>query len=458
MTRVLVAAMALAGLPLLSRSEQPTIHFTVRPMAAPKPALKYQLLPELRELNSGNAAHNYLKCFMEQQKFFYSKEAVADRSRYQTMPLAELPMDKLRDYGKNALRQADWAARLDTIDWQDIPHVQDGDLEQVPPGVGPLQVLAAALQVRFRIEVAGRRFDDAIRTAKTMFALARHLGEHPSEVANLVGLWTAHLGFNTLVEMVQQPGCPNLYWALTDLPCPLVDLRKGVHGQRTLLAAELRVIRDDAPMTEPEIDKFVDHYSSLRSFAREQAGETPRSQRTLLQACVKDAEGVAAARRRLIEAGCVETLVNRFLPLQVILLDNKYAYEIERDERMKLLALPLWQIESLAGREDKAYGHGGLFADRLPNIVNLRRTQGQLEQQIALLRHVEALRLYTAEHDGKLPTRLADTTVPLPADPVTGKPFAYTLEGTTAHICGSPLSSEGSRTENKVRYSVTVQK
>ncbi|HEV3118484.1 MAG TPA: hypothetical protein VGY58_15650, partial [Gemmataceae bacterium] len=197
-------------------------------MAAPKPALKYQLLPELRELNPGNAAHNYLKCFMEQRRFFYSKEAVADRRRYLTMPLAELPLDRLRDYGGFALRQADWAARLDSVDWQNLQPVQEGGMEQVPPEVGPLQLLGTALRVRFRAEVAGRHFDDAVRTAKTMFALARHLGDHPSEVANLEGLWVAHLSLNTLAEMVQQPGCPNLYWALTDLPCPLVDLRKGV--------------------------------------------------------------------------------------------------------------------------------------------------------------------------------------------------------------------------------------
>jgi hypothetical protein len=458
MTRVLVAAVALAGLPLLSQGEEPAIHFTVPPMAAPKPALKYQLLPELRELNAGNAAHNYLKCFMEQRKFFYSKEAVADRARYQAMPLAELPLDKLRDYGKSALRQADWAARLDTIDWQDLPHVQDGDLEQVPPGVGPLQVLAAALQVRFRAEVAGRRFDHAIRTAKTMFALSRHLGEHPSEVANLVGLWTAHLGLNTLAEMVQQPECPNLYWALTDLPCPLVDLRKGVHGQRTLLAAELRVLRDDVPMTETEIDKFVDRYCGTRSFAREQVGETPRSYRAVMLGWAKDKERLSAARRHLIEAGCTEALVNRFPPLQAILLEAKQAYEIERDERMKLLALPLWQIDSLAGRTEVARSSDGLFADQLPDIVKLRRTQGQLEQQIAMLRHVEALRVYAAEHDGRLPAQLADLTVPVPADPVTGKPFPYTLEGTTAQICGGPLSCKDSHAENKVRYSVNVQK
>src|SRR5262249_57268782 len=116
--RVLFALLGLAAFSVDVRAEETTVRLRVQPMAAAKPALKYQLLPELAELKPGNAAHNYLKCFMEQSNFFFGKEAVADRARYQTMPLTELPVDKLHDYGGFALRQADWAARLDTLDWQ----------------------------------------------------------------------------------------------------------------------------------------------------------------------------------------------------------------------------------------------------------------------------------------------------------------------------------------------------
>ncbi len=257
MTRVLLTAMALAAFPLNSRGEEAVVHLTVRPMPAPKPALKYQLLPELRELKPGNAAQNYLKCFMEQRHFFFTKEAAAERARYQTMPLAELPVDKLRHYGGfvAASRRTGRPGWMQ-LDWQTLERIQNGGMETLADELGPLQDLAAALQVRFRAEVAGRHFDDAIGTAKTMFALARHLGEHPTEVADLVGLWVAHLSLGTLEEMVQQPGCPNLYWALTDLPCPLVDLRKGVQGDRTLVAADLRSLRDDAPMTDTEMEEF----------------------------------------------------------------------------------------------------------------------------------------------------------------------------------------------------------
>jgi hypothetical protein len=458
MNRVLLVAVALAVFPLGARAEGPTLQLLVHPMLAPKPALKYQLLPELRELSPGNAAHDYLKCFMEQRPFFYGKEAVADRARYQAMPLGELPLEKLRDYGGNALRQADWAARLDALDWQDLHGTQEGDLGQLPPEAGPLQVLGAALQVRLRAEVAGGRFDDAIRTAQTMFALSRHLGEHPSEVANLVGLWVAHLALNGLEEMVQQPGCPNLYWALTDLPCPLVDLRKGVQGERTLVAAALRPLRDDAPMTAAEIDRFVNRYCGLRSFAREQAGKPPHDPRPALRACARDAERVRAAGRRLVEAGCAEALVNRLPPLQVILLDGKRAYEVRRDERAKLLRLPLWQIEARAAQEEAGHGDDGLFADLLPHIVKLRQTQGVLEQQIALLRHVEALRLYAAAHDGALPARLADLPVPLPADPATGGPFEYAADGATVRIRGAALPGAEADPGHATCYEITVRK
>jgi hypothetical protein len=233
MTRFLLAAVLLAAAPPNSRADEAAVRFTVRPMPAPKPALRYQLLPESAELSPGNAAQGYLLCFMEQRNFFFGKEAVAERARFLAMPLAELPAGQLKGYAAG-VRHADWAARLDSVDWQYLQSSRGGDMGDVR-GAGAAPDPGDGAQVRFRAEVAVRRYDDAIRTAKTLFALYRHLGEHGTEVANLVGLWVAHLTLGGLEEMVQQPGSPNLYWALTDLPCPPVDLRKGVPAGRALL-------------------------------------------------------------------------------------------------------------------------------------------------------------------------------------------------------------------------------
>jgi hypothetical protein len=458
MSRALLTALTLALFPLGSRGEEAALHLTVTPMPAPKPALRYQLLPEVRELNPGNAAQNYLRCFMPEGQFFFAREAAALRDRYLTMPLSELAAAKPGEYGGSALRQADWAARLDTLDWQARYSVQAGGMDTLPAELGPLQVLASALQARFRCEVAGRHFDDAIRTAKTMFALGRHLGEHPTEVADLVGLWVAHLCLCTLEEMVQQPACPNLYWALTDLPCPLVDLRKGAQGDRARVAAALQPLRDDMPMTESQMEQLVIRLSGVMGFGREQAGHAPQSVRVQLRAKAGDPERRRAARQRLIEAGYGADLVATFPPSQVILLDERRDYEIQRDERIKLLALPLWQMDTLRGACVGATGEDGMFAELLPQILKLRLAQGRLEQQVALLRHVEALRLHAAEHGGRLPAKLTEVSVPLPADPVTGNPFDYALERATAHIRGSSFQGDDRDREYCVHYAVTIPK
>jgi hypothetical protein len=458
MIRVLMAAAAasIAFCPG-SRAGEAVVRFDVEPMAEAKPAFKNCLLPELRELNPGNAAQDYLKCFMEQRAFFFGKQAVADRARYQTMPLAELAGLKLDGYGGSALRQADWAARLNTVDWQTLERVQEGGIAVLPAELGPIQNLALALNVRFRAAVAQRQYADAIRAARTMFALARHLGEHHSELGSLVGLGVAHLGVSTLAEMVQQPGCPNIYWSLTDLPSPLVDLHKGGLGGCALVAAELRPLCDDACMTEAELEAFLGRIAGLINFAREQAGHSPRNLRARLAGRVNDPEHVSAARRRLVEAGLAPDFVQKIAPLQLVLLDEKLDHQIRRDERLKRMAVPLWQLDLASDGEARSSDRDTLFADLLPRIGKLRQAQGMLEQEIALLRHVEALRLHAAEHSGTLPSTLSEIAVPLPDDPFTGKPFDYVVEGATGHLRGRGPRDGGDRARSGLHYEVTLR-
>ena len=153
-----------------------------------------------------------------------------------------------------------------------------------------------------------------------------------------------------------------------------------------------------------------------------------------------------------------EERLRRFPAEQVILLDEKREYEIRRDDDMKTVTLPLWQAEALIARIAKNRPPA-LLADALvPSTKAVRRAQARIEQRIALLRHVEALRLHAAEHDGKFPAKLSEVSVPLPDDPFTGKPFRYELKGTTAHLRGSPpAGAENDRFFN-VHYEVILRK
>ncbi len=94
----------------------------------------------------------------------------------------------------------------------------------------------------------------------------------------------------------------------------------------------------------------------------------------------------------------------------------------------------------------------------LPATNAIHRARGRLEQRIALLRHVEALRLYAAEHNGTLPAKLSDVAVPLLDDPFTGKPFRYEVKGGTAHLRGSHPSGEENNSHFNIHYEITFQK
>src|SRR5262249_22604830 len=135
--------------------------------------------------------------------------------------------------------------------------------ETLLPDVQAMRTLSRALQARFRAEIAGGRIDDAIRTAKTMFAMARHLGEHPTLIGELVGIAIAAVTITPLEELLEQPNCPNLYWALTNLPAPFVTCKTALEGERLTLWAFTRELDATAPMGADKIKKFVDRLEKL---------------------------------------------------------------------------------------------------------------------------------------------------------------------------------------------------
>jgi hypothetical protein len=211
-------------------------------------------------------------------------------------------------------------------------------------------------------------------------------------------------------------------------------------------------------MTEAELDALVSRLSGVISFSREQAGQPPRSIRAALRAATKDTQAVRAARDRLVQSGCKDELAGKFPPLQIVLLDQKRRYVIERDERLKLLPVPVWQADCFATAEKSTGAARWPLVDLLPNIGKLRAEEAELERQVAVLRYIEALRLNAAGHDGKPAAGPAEVTVPLPLDPVTGKPFDYSVDGTTVHIRCEQLLANGKKSSGGVHYSVTFHK
>src|SRR5262249_32659936 len=132
-----------------------------------------------------------------------------------------------------------------------------------------------------------------------------------------------------------------LYWALTDLPHPFIDLRKGVQGERLIMEPIFGLFDDSEPMSEERLQKVVTEVDTALK-----AMEAKEDVRAWLDARVKDDNFLQSARKRLIDSGMAEKKVQQFPALQVVLLDEKVEYEVRHDEQSKWLLQPYWQAEA----------------------------------------------------------------------------------------------------------------
>lgn len=457
----LVALIPLAGVRAQDKADEVTvIKLSVEARADSKPALKYLLLPQLRDMQPGNAVHGYLICFMEQNALYYNKEVVAEREKWLICPLSELP-DNLADYGGSSSRNADHAARLDGCDWQILSKIKEHGISLLLPEIQQLRSLANVLKVRYRGQVKAGKFDDAIRTNQTLFALARHLGEHPTLIGNLVGLAIATIAIGPLEDFIQQPGAPNLYWALSQLPTSLIDLRKGVHGERMFVYAEFKDFIDANQVWDEEQVRKVREATKKYSGLIGLSAEDDKQFETWMLERLKDDKWLTETRKWLVEMGLTEARVKKYPPEQVLFHNLVKKYEIIRDDGEKWIHLPFWIAEPellKTGKAEDGASEEKIVSSLVAAYRKVRRSQARVDQRIAMLRIVEALRLFAAANNGKLPASLDDIKVPVPVDPFTGKAFQYQLDGATAKLIGSPPKGEEKTAVFNVRYEVTIRK
>lgn len=264
-------------------------------------------------------------------------------------------------------------------------------------------------------------------------------------VGNLVGVAIAQLAIDPLEEMIAQPDCPNLYWALAYLPSPLVPRDKGAQGERMWIGATFRDLDDRAPLNDQQLDDLITRLGDVSGDAK--------ALRELLDVRVNDHSARTAARKRLVKTGVPVERLALFSAKQVFLMDEKRALEERVDELVKLVQLPAWQTSALAAEVES---RGKLVFDLAPGMIRARWAHARLEQRLALLRHVEALRLYAAQH-GALPAKLSDIGVPLPSDPLCGEPFRYQMHGNVAHLRGTPPKAEQDNPAFNRHYEVTLR-
>jgi hypothetical protein len=350
--------------------------------------------------------------------------------------------------GRNMFHEIELAARCRRCDWQ---------LEGRPEGFGLLlpevqgfRSVGSMIASRARYHIARGNWEEALRSFRAGFGLARDLGRGPTFIHILVGVAIGNVMCKQLEELVQRPEAPNLYWALALLPRPFGDMRVALREERFMLERMFPMLKhlEEGPMNNAQVQaELLRLRARLDNFG---VRRPTRAEQLAVAALISNAH--AESKRALVAQGFDEKALDAMPIVQVVALKAYRQYRDAYDEALKWAYVPggfrhpgykeaAKKCDDALRRLDTLFASGllrGLGGSGFPAIDKVYAAIDRLDRRLAALRCVEAVRLYAAAK-GRLPAALADVTqVPAPPDPVSDKPFEYKVSGNVATLA-APL-------------------
>lgn len=422
---------------------------TLSPREESRPALKHRLQIRVYELNNDNAAVLYHsaaeQCPQDGEDNLFDKI-----DQWRDMPVDQWPREEVKealDRFRATFRCLELAAMRSRCEW-DMP-IEEG-FSMLMPSLGIYRKITYALSLKLRLEIADGRIDEALSTLTAGLAFSRGLGNGPTVIQDLVGIAIAAMMVKNTSELIGTSDAPNLYWALTELPVPFIDLRQSLSYEYDLMYWEIPELRDldQEVLSETQASDLVN--KTFKKFT--EAGLWEHSDFDVLPMAWVMMHYMDA-KDFLVERGMKLARIEAMPAAQAVMLYQFEEFEEVKDDMFKWLTLPYTQYREYAQEHDKALEQvmqrgfkSNLFAMYLPALSRIRFLEARLCRDIDVLRVIEALRLYAAENQGAFPQSLDDVTmVPVPVDPVTGQAFVYQFKDRRHVRLEAPLSEEKSK-------------
>lgn len=443
------------------------VKLVLDPMPAPRPALRYTFVHEVIDQTPGNAALAYqqaLRLLAQNETWRTQGDQLEE---WLKVPLDQLPVEAVEavvaQYA-SALGRLAQATRLERCDFE-VPIRQDG-VNALLPHLAELRGASRLLAVEIRLRIRQGHYPDALERLKAGLTLARHTGNGATLIEGLVGVAIANLMFDRIEELVAQPGAPNLYWALSDLPPSFLNLWQATRWECCFLYVHMPALwrgrthaatAADLQRAVREFRKFGGSGPSIPWLSEEDSATVL----TTVGALAAYPRAVAYLQR---QGASAEEIRQMSVPAAIATYLGE-SYAVQRDELFKWFALPYHEArEGLARVETGLRGLrardpiGSVLPSLLlPALTKAASRYAASERRVALLRCVEAIRLYAAAHDRRLPASLGDIReAPIPQDPMTGDAFVYRLDGHTARLEGGPLPDADTRTSPG--YELTIRR
>jgi hypothetical protein len=387
--------------------------------------------------------------------------------KYLDSPAADFPVEDARKdvaVFENALGELRLAARRRQCEWQ-LPIEESGtQLYYVMlPEMQALRDLSRVLAVQTRIEIHDGRIDNAIDNLQTGFAMGRHVADAPFLINSLVGVAVTEAMAARVLELAQSENSPNLYWSLTALPRPLVDMRQSleVESASALMVFPELVNADTVTgaASRVEFENFLNRFDELATDSTNTTGPEYQLRKRLVDTLKDDAAMKDVRSFLKNEGGYSDKAVQAMVPTQAVMIRERILYTRLRDGIFIHSFLPFDQAQAgfsawAANYEKlKEAGEGlPLVALLLPGIDQACSVRARLQRRIASLRIIEALRVYADANGSKLPESLSELKLPVPNNPADGKPFAYARKGNEATL------RTDDKTRSQIQYRLRVRK
>lgn len=357
------------------------------------------------------------------------------------------------------------AARHDHCSWE-TPIRQTG-IGTLLPELGKLRIMGRLIAVRARLQIIAGQFDDALATLRIGFRLAFDVGKGATLIQALVGKAIGGLMLDQIELLSRQKGAPSLYWALTDLPIPFVNLGPAMRNEAAFFDVTFPDFKE--PLTE-QVDPYTaetlvrNHRARLDRLMNEFGVARPNPLASALASASQTASRFHPARQAMLDAGFSPSEVDALPVTFVTLWHSVRMYRAAHDDITKWINVPYWQAAPRIHLAEQAFDQtvsrvlGEPFSSLMSSIGRPFMTQALIDRRVAALRIVEAIRLYAAS-TRRLPASLAEITDwPIPVDPTTGGAFTYRLEGSAAVLTSPPPPfSNPNDSGSTIEYHITLR-
>ena len=424
---------------------------SVTPAEQADPPLRYRFTVEPHRTIAGNAATHYLRSQGENSldgPFKFIREQVDENALSwisSETKTEEIPLDKLREaagslkaYIANHMKRAticretDWGIVAEDLRGREV-------IELLLPSVQPTRTMARAMLLQHRLAIIDGRYEDAIENLRMTYQLGQNVSKMGFLVTSLVGAAEVSMANDGALLLLCSDNAPNLYWALAELPTPIIDLRGPMRLEASLplrLFPELIGI-DQAVYSDEGWKRLFERYTSEFSYFQKVMGGNFDSKPAPANPAFSFAaalSGYSSAKKRMLDRGYDIADVKAMSVSQLLLVDaaQDIKYFSQMQERALYLpfdkATALYQATEKVMQEQSVSRFGALIATTFsPAARQIRTSATRVQAEINVLMAIESLRNHAAVN-GEFPDSLETLELPVRENPFTGRPFNYSLE------------------------------